>query len=43
VNMCYKFLDPPMSFYKLNSLQTLILSSCSKFDNLADELGGWNP
>jgi Leucine-rich repeat (LRR) protein len=28
-----------MSFYKLKSLQTLILSGCSKFDNLADELG----
>jgi Leucine-rich repeat (LRR) protein len=35
-----KFLKSlPWSFYKLKSLETLILSRCSKIDNLADNLG----
>ncbi|KAG6723365.1 hypothetical protein I3842_03G204800 [Carya illinoinensis] len=36
---CKSLRSLPMSFYKLKSLQTLILSGCSRFDALADNLG----
>ncbi|KAM3746765.1 hypothetical protein ACB098_06G225600 [Castanea mollissima] len=36
---CKNLRSLPRSFYKLKSLETLILSDCSKIDNLADDLG----
>ncbi|KAF5481845.1 hypothetical protein F2P56_002465 [Juglans regia] len=36
---CKSLRSLPRSFYKLKYLQTLILSGCSRFDALADDLG----
>ncbi|CAL8991488.1 unnamed protein product [Prunus brigantina] len=36
---CYMLKDLPLNFYKSKSIETLILNSCSRFENLADGLG----